>query len=496
MPSSTDMRPGSRMVLWARACLGAIALIMVVAFIVNVYDSQRNGRSEASIEADHYAILVASQLSRDLHSLEQALNVLAGRIERDGTDFFKTPAGGRLLRDLASASSLDTIFWVFHPNGLALATSIDTGGSEVRISDRDYYKKLTAGMSPELVIGTPVTGKISGVTILPIARGVRNQHGQLVAIVSTSLRLSSVYEAYQGFLLDKQNSIALRRADTEETVFRLSGPQDDSDDGERVFASQRVHGYQLLSTAGVHIGPWRERWERDAMLHSAWLAVGLLLTALLYWAVVREANVLGKNAVLLTEVHHRVKNNLAIVQSLLLLESNRAPPEARKGYRDSVARVEAMGLVHHLVYDHQKFEGIALNHYLPRLCAAICGSTSDLQIIVKADPIEVPLDTAVPLALIMNEVITNSLKHAQTPDKDGKVAVILRARDKDVMLTIEDNGPGLPDEVIRGNSASLGLQIVRELTRQINGTGWFDNVGGTRFTLLFNNPRNQARAAG
>lgn len=496
MPSSTDIRPGSTMVLWTRACLGAISLIMVAAFTFNIYDGRRIGKAEAAVEANHHAMLVASQLSRDLHSLEQVLNILANRIERDGTDFFETPEGSRLLKDMAGAAPLDTIFWVFHPNGTAVATSIDTGGNEVRISDRDYYKKLTAGMSAELVIGTPVTGKVSGVTILPIARSVRNQNGQLVSIVSSSLRLSSVYAAYQGFVLDGRNTIALRRADTEETVFRLSGPHYAGSDEERVFASERVDGYPLLSTAGVHIGPWQERWERDGMLHSAWLAIGLLLTALLYWAVVRESSILGKNAVLLTEVHHRVKNNLAIVQSLLLLEANRAPPEARKGYRDSVARVEAMGLVHHLVYDHQKFEGIALNNYLPRLCAAICGSTRNLEIIVKADPIEVPLDTAVPLALIMNEVITNSLKHAQMPDKGGKVAVILRARDKDVMLTIEDNGPGLPDEVIKGNTASLGLQIVRELTKQINGTGWFDNAGGTRFTLLFNCPHSHARDAG
>lgn len=478
------------MVVWARACLGAISLVMVAAFAFNLYDGQKSGKSEAATEANHHAMLVANQVSRDLHSLEQALNILSARIARDGIDFFRTPEGDRLLRDMVRAVPLDTIFWVFHPNGTALATTIDTRGNEVKIADRDYYKKIVSGTSNELVIGSPVTGKVSGVTILPIAKAIRGPGGQLVSIVSTSLRLSSVDEAYRGFLLSGKNAVTLKRADTEETIYRLNGAVGaDIPDHQRVYAAHQVHGYPLLSSAGVDIAPWRERWKREAGLHGAWLGVGLLLTSLLYWAVVREARILGRNAVLLTEVHHRVKNNLAIVQSLLVLEANRAPPEARKGYRDSVARVEAMGLVHHLVYDHQEFEGIALDDYLPRLCAAICGSTSNLHIMVKADPIGVPLDIAVPLALIMNEVITNSLKHAQVPDKDGKVAVILRARDKDVMLTIEDNGPGLPDEVIKGNSASLGLQIVRELTRQINGTGWFDNAGGTRFTLLFNRPQ-------
>lgn len=494
MLSAMDTRSSARMILWTRLCIGAICAIMIAAFLFSIYDGRRNIEKEAAAEAQHQARLLSDQISRALRSLDQALNIISGRVQSNGMAFFAGPQGSQLLVDMARAVPLDTSFWVFHPNGVALAASIDTKGGTVRITDRDYYKKLLEKTADEVVIGAPVTGKVSGAVILPIARGVRNDRGGMVAIVSTSLRLTSVDEAYRGFLGSGENTIELKRIGTEETIFRIGTPPKDTAEGDRIQASEPIQGYPLLSTAGVHVRPWKDRWKREVMLHGSWLAVGLFLTVLLYWTVVREARVLGKNAVLLTEVHHRVKNNLSIIQSLLMLESNRAPPEARQGYKDSVARIEAMGLVHHLIYDHQRFEGIVLDHYLPRLCSAICRSADGLQITIDSDPIEVPLDTAVPLALIMNEVINNSLKHARLPEVASRIGVTLRCRPKDVLLTIEDNGPGLPDEVIKGNTASLGLQIVRELTRQINGTCWFENGDGARFKLLFDPPQGKAAA--
>lgn len=496
MLSPADVQSGSRMVFWTRSCLGTICAVMVIWFLANIYDGRQNIGNEASVEARHQAKLFADQVSRGLHSLDNVLTTVAGRVENRGIAYFETPEGSQLLRDMAGAVPLDTIFWVFQPNGVAIAASIDISKTTVKIADRDYYKKIVSTPGTELVVGKPVTGKVSGAVILPIARAVRSPTGDLVAIVSTSLRLSSVNEAYRSFLTGGLNTMELKRADTGEQVFSIT-EFDDGDGadrrpsdvaGERVHASERIDGYPLVSHVGVYTAPWTGRWKREVILQGVWLTVGLLLSFLLYWTVVREARVLGKNAVLLTEVHHRVKNNLAIIQSLLIMEANRAPPEARRGYDDSVARVEAMGLVHNLIYDHQRFEGIALDDYLRRLCAAIGGPDKRLHITIDAAPIEVPLDTAVPLALITNEIITNSIKHAAKPDRDGEVVVTLRRRSKHLMLSIRDNGPGLPENAINGLSDQLGLKIVRQLTRQLKGDSWFDNEDGARFTLVFDDP--------
>lgn len=498
MLSPADVQSGSRVVFWTRSCLGTICAVMVVWFLANIYEGRQNIGHEASVEARHQAKLFADQVSRGLHSLESALSIVAGRVDSRGMAYFESPEGSQLLNDMAHAVPLDTIFWVFRPNGVAIAASIDIRQTTVKIADRDYYKKMVSTPGSELVVGKPVTGKVSAAVILPIARSVRGANGELVALVSTSLRLSSVNDAYRSFLSGGLNTMELKRADTGEQVFSITEFDDATGDasdrrradveGERVYATERIEGYPLVSHVGVNTAPWTERWRREAILQAVWLSVGLLLAGLLYWTVVREARVLGKNAVLLTEVHHRVKNNLAIIQSLLVMEASRAPPEARRGYDDSVARVEAMGLVHNLVYDHQRFEGIALDDYLRRLCAAIGGPGRRLRISVDADPIQVPLDTAVPLALITNEIITNSIKHAARPDVEGQAVVTLRRRSKHLMLSIWDNGPGLPENVIKGLSDELGLKIVRQLTRQLKGDSWFDNEGGARFTLVFDDP--------
>ena len=169
-----------------------------------------------------------------------------------------------------------------------------------------------------------------------------------------------------------------------------------------------------------------------------------------------------------------------------MLEANLVPPEARRGYQDSIARIEAMGLVHKLLYQTQEFEGMDAAEYLRRLCDGLASAgTRHIQITAEADLLEVDLDTAIPLALIINELVTNALKHAFPNTEKGEVRVRLLRDGPDVTLLVQDNGCGLAAEMDAARSKGLGLRLVAQLTEQLNGSLAVKNDGGAAFTVAF-----------
>ena len=183
---------------------------------------------------------------------------------------------------------------------------------------------------------------------------------------------------------------------------------------------------------------------------------------------------LREKEVLLREVHHRVKNNLQIVSSLLNLQIRRlTDPEMLKIFASTRNRVRAMAAVHERLYESGDFAKVDLAAHLGSLARMLAhahaptGAT--VRPVLRLDPVTVDLNTAVPLSLIANELITNALKYGFGEDREGTLTLALRTDGGYHELSIADDGPGFPAAIDPATSRTLGLRLVRDLTRQIRG---------------------------
>lgn len=203
----------------------------------------------------------------------------------------------------------------------------------------------------------------------------------------------------------------------------------------------------------------------------------------------------GQLTVLLQEVHHRVKNNLQVVASMLRLQQRHFPDAAlRDALARSISRVHAMSLVHQALYSGTNFVSINAGNYLRKLIEYLQQAdprASDVTIEVGADETALPIDQSVPLALIANEVITNALKHAFPHQRSGRVRVAISSVGNKVRLDVVDNGVGAPIGDGDGGGdhagAGFGMQIVHALAGQLGGTARYEKVpgGGAHFILEF-----------
>ena len=200
---------------------------------------------------------------------------------------------------------------------------------------------------------------------------------------------------------------------------------------------------------------------------------------------------LAEKEVLLREVHHRVKNNMQIVASLLNLQSQSAPdPSVREIFKESRDRIRSMALVHERLYQSADLARIEFAEYLRKLTSHLVHSygTGDGRIHLEVDAGNIQLDvnTAVPLGLIVNELVSNAIKHAFPNEARGKIAVGLeRLAGGKFRLVVSDDGVGFPEGLDFRNTESLGLQLVTMLADQLEGDLLLERDAGTKFVLTF-----------
>ncbi len=200
---------------------------------------------------------------------------------------------------------------------------------------------------------------------------------------------------------------------------------------------------------------------------------------------------LREKEVLLKEIHHRVKNNLQVISSLLSLQSrNILDPKALDMFTESRHRVRSMALIHEKLYQSQNLSLIDFSEYTRNLTAYLCRSyavdSGRISMTVDVKDIFLGIDTAVPCGLILNELVSNSLKHAFAAADTGEIAIRLHHKENGtIQLTVSDNGRGLPANLDYRNTESLGMQLVTTLTGQLKGTIVLDRSGGTTFRLTF-----------
>jgi two-component sensor histidine kinase len=256
-----------------------------------------------------------------------------------------------------------------------------------------------------------------------------------------------------------------------------------------IMARQKMIGF--LGFDAVHA---RMLWSEDDI--RLLKLIGEIISNALDRKVVEEhlQDSLRDKEALLREIHHRVKNNMQIVNSLLFLQEQAVHDHtdeiALDAFQQSRTRIKAMATIHDRLYRSSDFSTIDFEEYLNALVPELLnsyGTGSEVKINISAQGIKLGLDAAVPCALIINELITNSLKHAFPWGKTGKINLtMVYGSNNTISLVVADNGIGLP--VVEGQQMepkTLGLRLVADLARQLDGSVQMSNADGTHVQVDF-----------
>lgn len=196
---------------------------------------------------------------------------------------------------------------------------------------------------------------------------------------------------------------------------------------------------------------------------------------------------LNEREILLAEVHHRVKNNLAIISALINMQKDKLKDESSKQiFEETKNRVYAMSLIHNLLYQNNSFAKIDFVQYVKKFCENISKSyqaKSKIEIEQQVANISLEIKTAIPLGLILNELITNSLKHAFNDQSSGKITIgLTNTENKHYKFWVSDSGVGMDAEIMNMTN-SMGMNIIKSLVEQIDGEINYTNNNGSTFII-------------
>ncbi|MDO8869943.1 MAG: histidine kinase dimerization/phosphoacceptor domain -containing protein [Methanobacteriaceae archaeon] len=199
---------------------------------------------------------------------------------------------------------------------------------------------------------------------------------------------------------------------------------------------------------------------------------------------------LEEKEVLLKEIHHRVKNNMQIISSILSLQSRQiTDPETINIFKESQSRVKSMSMIHERLYKSENLSSINFGEYINSLSLDLLGtyaSNPDLiELNINAEKIEINIDTVIPCGLILTELVSNAFKYAFPEERKGKITIDFYKERDLFTLKVSDNGVGLPKSLDYKNTKSLGLLLVNSLINQIDGDLTLETSEGTTFIIKF-----------
>lgn len=200
---------------------------------------------------------------------------------------------------------------------------------------------------------------------------------------------------------------------------------------------------------------------------------------------------LDEKEVLLAEVHHRVKNNMALISSFLNLQSFILKDDkVTRALKECRYRIKAMALVHESLYKSDNFKAVNVRDYVTRLVNDLLKghgyADNAIRVTLDLDDVNINLNTLIPLGLVMNEIVTNSLKYAYKDHPEPALTISLKVEGQNkTILMISDNGPGMPEEDEIAKAPTLGTRIIGSLVTQIDGAMRIERTGGTKYIITF-----------
>ena len=517
MPNTWRARPPARSTspaTWApRAALvltvvlllsvSALAGLLVwLSFSEAIRAAETRAGSAAQLAASH-ARWIGEAAFQTLRRIDDALGEKA--------DAFAAVTVGDLSASLSSLPVHVTI-WVFNAQGQAIfANRPDRAG--INVADRPYFQALRDGeewhISPLLtdhpdegdmfVIGRRIErdGRFLGVATIGVPGDLLSRFwttldlgpGSTVSLVREDGQLVARYPAPPG-PMDLSGHVLFTRHLRQAPSGVYHNPVSPADGVARIVGYHRVQGLPLIAVSGVSRNAILERF-RSAIGSVAVVAapVALALLGSSFWVAgllrryerqrVELDEALERNRMLFGEIHHRVKNNLATALSLIQMHA--LPPPIK---RDIRTQIGAMMAVHEQLYLSDQFGTIDLGAYIRRLVGNLrLSSAASVKVTCEADDIEVDVERAMPIGLIVNEVVTNACKHAFPNGRSGSVTIRLERIDGDsARIRIRDNGIGFEPERVEDG---MGSHLVAGLSGQLGADYAFQRDGGTEFVMTF-----------
>lgn len=230
----------------------------------------------------------------------------------------------------------------------------------------------------------------------------------------------------------------------------------------------------------------------QALFNLAYAAIIIYIFSLLYhFSLLRTFKELDlanqQKALLLKEVHHRVKNNLNVIASIVGLQGNRLEGKEKEELLKSKSRIESIAIVHEMLYSHGNFAHINFEIYIQRLTAlllAMYAAHKNINVIIKSNVKDMPLDVMVQLGIMVNELLTNSIKYAFTT-AEGEVTVTLHKEEDHYTLSYTDNGIGHEHPEALLESRSLGIKLIHLTAKQLNGRVYLSSPKGLKYEIKF-----------
>jgi two-component system, sensor histidine kinase PdtaS len=507
--NASQPTPARRSVPVALALTGLLLVLVVLLAGQFIWQSQRDTKAATEARAVSAAYIASTHVrwlvEANLQTLRRIDDSLGGR-----RDLLTTGT----LRDLdqAVAALPGAVYvWVFDADGRSVLTN-EREFVSISIADRDYFAALKAGV--EWNIGPLLTGHHTGRKVFPIGRRIERD-GLFLGAAVIYVPADLLAQFWQSMDLGPGSTIGLLRDDgwlvarhpVPEQALNLAGyalfteylpkasegfyeaAASPADGVARVVGYRRVEGLPLITVVGIPVEVLTDRfWERIAGITLVAAPIGLALLLVSLWVVrlLRQeerahhalSQALEENRVLLREIHHRVKNNLQTVSALIRLQPG--PPEAKE---ELMRRIAAMTAVHEHIYRSDQFGRLDVADYIRTLVAGLReGYGSAVTVECELAPVDVVPDQALPLGLIVNEVVSNAFKHAFPGGRTGLITLTLEVTEAEqAVLRVHDNGVGYQP----GTPTGMGSRLIRGLAQQIKGDYEFRNENGTLFVLKF-----------
>ncbi|MCB5205492.1 hypothetical protein LH464_23895 [Neorhizobium sp. T786] len=496
-----------------------LTMVMLAALVVlaslMIWQNYKSVLSAADERAASSAQVVAAHIEWMMEASDQALRRIDAAIGHD-------PVGSSLntVADIrAAVGDLPEGFQysVYDETGRLTYSSVPEAVG-IEVSDRDYFQQLRQGQP--IVISPQLEERLSGEQVFVVARAI-SRGGRFHGAASIAVPTRTMDEFWSLLELGSRSTVAVIRADGWVAARHPQLPETINISGTPLFADHlptsaggfyhnassaadglsRIIGYRsvehwpLVVTTGI---------ATDEALQSFWAnlrnglligipLMGLLVLGMIWILRLLEADAerrtaleqaLEKNTFLMREIHHRVKNNMQAVSSLVRLQ-----PLPKDLKDDMARRISAMTAVHEQIYGNDQFEKMEVAPYVERLVREVAeGFSGDVSIELHLAPLRLGADHSMPLGLIINEVVTNAFKHAFASRKDGMLRVELSMDDAKIAhLVIEDNGPGYQV----GESRGMGTKLINGFVAQLGGT--LEVITGSSTKVIVSFPLEQAQ---
>lgn len=530
-----------RSVLYATALLFAVTVIGLRG--VFVWLEYRSAIERAEQATQDLAMLLEEYTKRTLETSDLLLRDMTVYVQSNGGS---NAVGGTreahdFLIELTRKSSTSDLFLIVDRQGKPVAMSNMARPAAIDFADQTWFKAHRAGA--ETFVGGPLVGRVGEGIFYTYTRRIPDIDGEFGGVAMVALRPTFLQNIARSDaeshnvnlgIWGRDGQVIARTGLTRDQVdFNLSQSRmftdlasrrtgtyrsetyrsDATTEGaEQIVSFRRLERWPLTVTASIPVATALASWTSGLYWSIVVNAVVLFALGWLTWFGVRlsyrteetqrqlqnvnrelaQANTnleqaLADKVVLLQEIHHRVKNNLQVTSSLLQMQSRRFADESVKAaFRETQDRLRSIGLIHDILYRKETGGLVDLQDYLSRLIgelsAAHGASARGITVDLDAEPIFIDLERAAPLALAVTEAISNAFKHAFAPNQGGRIFVSARRIDRQIEVSVRDNGRGMVNA--QESDASLGTKLIRAFAHQLGGQFSIESNGGTVFRLL------------